>query len=200
MIKLILPIFIVLASCSPAYKFTSPMPSAPPLARGDAPDLFAKISTEKEKLKGHPVDPEIDGLVAFINIVKELESHVTGQAITAAIDRENASFKVKNKNIYENLARIKVIFNNAGTVYVSTRDGEPLEFGDVSVENGSRAKISREGNLIVFSQVEGIYGKAAFIKMYVATIQFNELNGDIKAILKKGPSKSVNLKKDILGA
>jgi len=191
-------VLLAVFGCSPAYKFSSPMPSPPPAARGETADLFAKISSEKEKLKGHPVDPEIDGLVAFINIVKEMETQVSGQSITAAIDQENVGFKAKHKSIYQNLQRVKLIFNKGGTVYISTRDGEPLEFGDVYVENGSRAQISRQGNLTIFSQVEGIYGKAAFIKMYVETIQFNEQNGDLKAILKKGPSKTANLKKDIL--
>lgn len=174
------------------------MPEEPLTSRGEEPNLFELIKLEKEKLKNTSIAQDIDGVVAFISLVKEADANFTGQSIVKTIDASKPDYKSRNEPLYNGIKQIQLIYNSGGTLCIRTQNTEPVRLGDVFIADGTRAQLNVKGDYINFINVEGIYGKALGVKLYATKIILNRVTGDIEAVLKSGISKTANLKKDII--
>jgi hypothetical protein len=179
---------IILSGCRKELEY----PELPP-SRGYTGDFVNKMRVETERVKTEDIDESVTGLVAFITLMNQQGSQVTGEGLTMAMDQMKADFKDKNGNIYEGFGKISNIYERDGLMYLVTHDDENLNLDKMRVRSGSSLAIidNLEHDEMILEVRQGVTVGLGFIQFSLNKITINTSTGDL--VFNYGPNRKKNM-------
>ena len=167
---------------------------------GETLDLPKSLKQEYDKLVAENFERSIAGLFSVLNHLKYNGIEISDKDIQNTFDRYNPEFKQKYSEIYSNLASVNIMINDDGIISVQTKDGKPVVFDKLKINDGARLNITtfESGD----AQLNVLSGCVVGKMMIWFDLNYIKLIGDSGNLLidydTDHSQKLVNLKKDIM--
>lgn len=163
----------------------------------DASDALLYANSKLIEDNYHPV---IAGIIAAIDLLKNSDYKISGEAVQEAINRNNEQFKVLYPDFYSNIGKIIFLKGESGVITVQLKEGRKLDFDRLKIYNN--AKIlpeADESGDVLCKVVSGIKVGKAFIWFRLNSVRLLKKTGEMLFDYDKDHTKvKVNLQKDIL--
>lgn len=180
----------VFAATPPSVSFASAGVAA-------SPEMLKKATDD---LVDSRTDRGIAGLLAAINLVRNMGAVLSGSDAQAALDRFNPGFKKRSPDIYKNIGKVTFVKSDNGVIIITTDNGNDILFDKIKVKNKARITISSlpsgDYRLDVLS---GIRVGKMVVWYDLNYIRLSGSNGDMLFDYDSDHSQQkVNMRKDIL--
>ena len=131
------------------------------------------LVNEFTTIKSSDYDQAVAGVFALLNTLNIPGRSISGYKIQQAIDNASPAFKRDNRDLYDDIAKVKKISNVNSKLVIETTTGSKIRFGQVQIGHQSNIDVIRyqSGNakLVINQGIEVV--KMVTISLNAATVK-----------------------------